>query len=963
MRRAALLRESPRDPSSSPTSSTSRASPASRSFGSALAALAVCAGLGAAACSAPAAPPAAPGSPSSSASEGERPAAPAAAPLALDPPPPKLRLPRNFVPISAAARLGIDPSLATFTGAIELTGNVSERSARLWLHAYGLIIRSAFAVQGETRVPLEATAVGEDLLSLRPATPLAAGAWTLSLTYEGRYEPVSTVGAFRQVVDGRQYVATQFESIFARRVFPSFDEPDVKIPWQLTLDVPIDQLAAANTPAISETALDATHKRVVFAASKPLPSYLLAFGVGPYEAVPAGKTRSGAPIRILTFKGTRAEAQWAAETSAKIVDSLEEWFGTPYPYEKLDMLAIPVTTGFGAMENPGLITYARGIILHDPKTMTQAERYRWVSIAGHEVAHQWFGDLVTMSWWDDIWLNEGFARWMEAKVIAALEGKLGRAFPGKLGADLLSSRAREVAFGADEQAGARRVRQPIETAGDIFNAFDGITYDKGASVLTMFERYLGAEVMQRGVRDYLAAHRYGNATSSDFIAAIAATAGKDLGASFSSFLDQSGAPLIKGQLACGPGIPVVHLEQTMQLVPGRSAPEPMPLWRVPVCVAYEQSGGRAEACAFLEQRTAELPLPGAATCPSWILLNAGAAGYYRSQLPASGPASFEALRDLAWKSLTPAERIGVFSDLSLLATTGDVEVGLSMSLIPKMLAEKNRVAAAFALARIDETRGVLPADKQAAFDAWVISTLGPLARSLGWLPRSGDRLDDEELRRDVLEQIAWTGEPTIKRAALAMTKRWRSVPTAVRGLAWGVAAEASPAFFEELLAAVVVEKDADTRQAMLAALSSVDDEARLRRVLALLFEERLDPRDAVRVLFFARTPAQRNIIAAYFQQHFEPLLARLPDGSATGSQARFAFLFSRLCDAGRRDEIAAIIRDKFGGMAGGDRIAKITIGELDRCIAVGKARGPAAVAWLEAQSARGGARPAPAAKN
>lgn len=905
-----------------------------------------------AACSAPAArggAPAASGPPA----VAERPQPPPAAPVALDPPPPKLRLPRNFVPISVAARLGIDPSLATFTGAIELTGNVSERSARLWLHARGLTVRSAIAVQGETRVALEASSVGEDLLSLRPAAPLAAGVWTLALQYEGRYEPVSTVGAFRQAVDDRQYVATQFESIFARRVFPCFDEPDVKIPWQLTLDVPIDQLAVANTPAVSETALDATHKRVVFAATKPLPSYLLAFGVGPYEVVDAGKTRSGAPVRIIAFKGKRGEAQWAAETSAKIVDALEEWFGTPYPYEKLDMLAIPVTSGFGAMENPGLITYARGIILHDPKTMTQAERYRWVSTAGHEVAHQWFGDLVTMKWWDDIWLNEGFARWMEAKVIAALDGKLGRGLPGKLGAELLAARAREAAFGADEQASARRIRQPIETAGDIFNAFDGITYDKGASVLTMFERFLGAEVMQRGVRDYLAAHRYGNATSSDFIAAIAATAGKDLGPAFSSFLDQSGAPLLKGQLACGAGGAgaVVHLEQTLQLLPGRKPPEPAPLWRIPVCVAFDRDGARAEACTLVEQRTAELPLPGATACPRWILLNAGAAGYYRSQLPASGAASFEALRDVAWKALTPAERVGVFADLSLLATTGDVDVGLTMSLVPKLLAEKNRVASAFALERIEATRDVLPESKQRAYDAWVVSTLGPLARSLGWLPRKSDRLDDEELRRDVLEQVVWAGEPTLKRSALAMSKRWRTVPAAVRGLAWGVAADASPAFFEELLAAVVVEKDADTRTSILAALSFVGDEPRLRRVLALLFEPRLDPRETVRVLFFARSKLQREVIASYFLQHLEPLLARLPDGGATGSSARFSFLFSRLCDAARRDEVAATITSTFGAMPGGDRLTRISIGQLDQCIAVQKARGPAAVAWLEAQPA------------
>jgi cytosol alanyl aminopeptidase len=275
------------------------------------------------------------------------PSAPAEAPLVK-----LVRLPRTFVPSSISARLGIDPGQSGFTGSIEISGQLHQATSQLWLHARGLTVRSAVALQGATRVQLATGTESADLLWLRASTPLPPGLWTLALQYEGAYEEQSTVGAFKQTIDAQSYVTTQFESIFARRVFPCFDEPDVKVSWQLTLDVPIEQLALSNTPVVSETALDAAHKRVVFAPTKPLPSYLIAFGVGPFEVVDAGKTQSGIPLRVIALKGRAADAQWAAQTSATIVNVLEDWVGMPYPYEKLDMLTIPWAWGLVPWRTP-----------------------------------------------------------------------------------------------------------------------------------------------------------------------------------------------------------------------------------------------------------------------------------------------------------------------------------------------------------------------------------------------------------------------------------------------------------------------------------------------------------------------------------------------------------------------------------------------------------------------------------
>jgi alanyl aminopeptidase len=292
--------------------------------------------LGFLACSPPAAPakPAPPGpAPRAAAAPADR---------GLEPPAPTLRLPRNFVPTSYAATLGVDPSQAGFDGAIAITGDVAQRSSVIWLHGHGLAIKRASATRSGAEVALTATPHGDELLELRAARPLDPGSWTLAIDYTGSYEMLNTAGAFKQVVRGAAYVYTQFEALYARRVFPCFDEPDSKVPWQLTLDVPAALVAVSNTPIVREQALGGGRKRVAFARTRPLPSYLVAFGVGPFDVVDAGHTRSGTPVRVIAMKERAPEAAWAARTTAKLIDLLEEFFGSSYPYDKLDMLAIPV---------------------------------------------------------------------------------------------------------------------------------------------------------------------------------------------------------------------------------------------------------------------------------------------------------------------------------------------------------------------------------------------------------------------------------------------------------------------------------------------------------------------------------------------------------------------------------------------------------------------------------------------
>jgi len=527
-------------------------------------------------CSSPAVKPAVVAPPAAAASTAPPPAAPA-----FDPPLPTLRLPRHFAPTRITARLTIDPAQPRFDGEIAIDGTLERRSAAIWMHANQLEIAHASATSGDKTVPLATTLHGE-FLEVRPAEPLDAGTWTLHFAYRGALVEDGFQGAFVSKQGNDRYVTTQFEAAAARMVFPCFDEPDFKVPWQLTLDVPNDQTAVSNTPIASTTALDAGHHRVVFAPTRPLPSYLVAFGIGPYEVVDAGHAASGLAMRVFAPRGRAKDATYLAGALPRIVDFLEGWFGIPFPYPKLDIVIVPSARGL-AMENAGMITAdGRYTLLSNPAPLDQ---YGLVSVIGHETAHQWFGDLVTADWWDDIWLNESFATWMEDKLLAAFD----KTWPSE------DVEHRQTAFDADELLSARKIHQPIETLDSIHNIFDAITYPKGAIVLRMLEHEVGEQKFRDAIHAYLAAHADHNAKAADVFAAIEQVAATPLGSVETSFFDQAGVPDIAMTRTCDGSKAAIELAQR-RYVPVSNAPESSEQWAVPVCIAYENAGhGRAEA--------------------------------------------------------------------------------------------------------------------------------------------------------------------------------------------------------------------------------------------------------------------------------------------------------------------------------------------------------------------------------
>ncbi len=847
---------------------------------------------------------------------------------------PKLRLPRNFLPTSYTARLEIDPARTDFSGSIAIAGVIDQTSSSLWLHGHGLTIKKATATKESAEIPLAVTQHGTELLELRPAQALDAGEWTLMIDYAGTFDLLSTTGAFRQTVGEGSYVYTQLEALYARRVFPCLDEPDNKVPWKLTLDVPAKLVAVANTPAVSEVALADGKKRVEFAVSKPLPTYLVAFGVGPFDIVNAGKTKGGTPVRIVTLAKRAADAAYAAKTAPRLLELTEEWFGTPYPYEKLDFLTIPVTSGFGAMENAGLITFTETLMLFDAKSSASA-KYWWILVGAHEVAHQWFGNLVTMVYWDDIWLNEGFANWLEHKVTAKLDPSLR---------DLeVIVRTRNVALGADSLVSARQIRQPIVTEEDVLNVFDSITYNKGASVLSMFEAYVGTDVFQRGVREYLASRAWGNATSTDFVAAIAKASGKDiLVPAFATFLEQAGSPELTATLSCQ-GTPALALRQQRYVPPGAAAPKATKPWIIPVCVAYDRDGKRAEACGVLEGATGSITLE-AKACPRWVMPNVNARGYYHS---AYTPAQLTALRDEGWKHLAWTERRALTFDAKNGAYTGKTPLALALSFVPKLLVGADRFTVPHALWIATGLDSLVPAALRGKYEAYLRQTFGPGALKAGFTPKDNDTLDSEMSRDALVGAVAWTGrEPKLVAEAITLAERWRDLPQSIRGLVLNIAVDASPQLFDKILADVKTEPDRARRSEMFDALGGVRDVARQSRALALVIDPKLDIRETSGMLYSGFDDETRANAQAFYDTNRVKILDRFPKDATTSPVAKLSWIFTSTCKAEQRDAIVARVTREFAPYPGGKHVVAESVEAMDQCIAQKKLLEPEIKAWL-----------------
>jgi alanyl aminopeptidase len=701
--------------------------------------------------------------------------------------------------------------------------------------------------------------------------------------------------------------------------------------------VPQDQFAVSNTPALAEEALAGGMKRVRFARTRPLPSYLVAFGVGPFEIVDAGSAgRNATRVRIIVPKGMSAAARYAAEVTPRLLAMTEEYTGIPYPYEKLDHLAIVQRGQFGAMENPGLITFALPLMLARPQDETPRFRQNYSHIAAHEIAHMWFGDLVTHAWWDDIWLNESFANWLSDKIIER--------FQPSWNIRAKSVHDRNYAMKGDSQLSTRRIRQPIESNNDILNAFDPITYAKGAAVLGMFEQWLGEERFRAALQRYLTNHADGNATAAELLAELN-TAERGAGDAFAGFLDQAGLPLLSMELACAPGGASLRLTQQRYLPLGSAGSEAQ-LWQIPVCVRYGAAAGEQRACTLFTGRTGLLPLGPA--CPAWVAPETSR--YFRADY--RGPADAKATRASPPRDIPIADTVSAIGDTDALARNGSLGLDAALERLQGYALHRNRDIAQSLIWTLGDLRPLVPDALRPNWEHFAGRLFSSQARALGFAPRPGDSEDTLRLRPALIGFLASDSDDrALRDQALPLALRWLDDRTAIDGnmaeaVLQAAARHSDRTFYERLVAALPKTTDRRDRRVIYIALGSFQDPGIAASALALLLDPAHDYREAVQIAWtMSGTPRGGALAYAFMKANFDALVARAPRDAAA-SYPRWGDNF---CSEAERADVGAFFRERAPRYGGGPRILAQTLERISLCTAFKERQQAALTTFLRKQ--------------
>jgi alanyl aminopeptidase len=800
----------------------------------------------------------------------------AAAPTAFAAPtPPLMQLDETVKPLAYDAELTLLPERDKFDGRILIDIDITKAQDFFWINAYRIDIKRATLTIGNQLLVASAVAGNDQFIGLQFDSVLPTGKGRLAIDYSGQVSATETRGLFRQKEGGDWYLFSQFEPMSARRAFPSFDQPNWKTPWTLALTVRREHVAVSNSPVLGEENVGADMKRIRFAPTPPLPTYLVALGVGPFDVVDGGTAgMNRIPLRYITPRGHGSEVAYAAKVTPQLLSLLEEYFGRPYPYAKLDSMVIPVTVAFGAMENAGLITYRSGLLLSAPEKENDRFRQRYASVGAHEIAHQWFGDLVTMHWWTDIWLNESFATWMARKTVAKFSPQW----------DVKSRREyeRQHAMHVDRLSSTRQVRQAVNKPDDLANAFDGITYDKGGAVLTMFESLLGEAAFRDGVRRYLNRHAFGNASAEDFFAALSES-DPALAKGFSSFVEQPGVPQVSVAMSCK-GKPTLNLEQRRFMPIGASEASKAQRWIIPVCVRYAGQKSDQPFCTILREAKASVALPEAKRCPAWLLPNPAGVGYF---LPVLESGLLARLRKAPLKS---DEVVSLLSDLSMLASSAEFSQAQALDLAAKYANDPRPEVASAAVALAARVQ-------EQSFDAvglsqrqqWVRRHFSGRAKVLGWIPRENESDMTAKLRIALLPLAANLGaDPELRAQARELALKWLGgkdapkIGAMLAPLLNAAAFSGDQAVFDAMLEAAAASRDNGERQEIFRAFGAFTDPALRNKGFGLVMTDRFDARESVAALdHAAEKPQSASALWQFMPANYAALLARLPEEYAS----------------------------------------------------------------------------------
>ena len=866
--------------------------------------------------------------------------------------------------------LDIDPDADTFRGEIDIEIELEaplEAGGPLQLHAEHLTLDSARLHVGEDAGHAATWALGpHGALVVTSALAVPPGSVTLSLTFHGALDEVPE-GLYRVREADTWYVYTQFEPLAARRCFPCYDEPLYKAPFHVRLRVPDGCVALANSRVTGSTPLPDGRVEHTFTPTPPLATYLVAFAAGPFDLVdvPASPDTPAAddvPLRIVTTRGRGHLAGFAADCTPGILGALTRWFGQPYPYDKLDLVGVP-NFAAGAMENVGLVTFRERLLLLDRHKAPANDRLWAQVVIAHELAHMWFGNLVTMRWWDDLWLNEAFATWMEMDCINTVDPALDAAL------EAVHEGLRVMDH--DALVEARAIRQPIVDGGDVLNAFDGITYSKGAAVVRMTEAWLGAANFRDGVRRYLLAHAHGNAETADLLTALSHVSGQPVQATLVTFLDQPGIPLVDMRLERdAAGALFLHLSQRRYLPdagvsidtppgwrptdPAEAPPARLSIdtggqerWHIPLTVRVGDAAGEiARIPHLLTERETSIRVNVSRT-PTWLHPNADEAGYYRWNLP---PDALGALLNTGFSHLSLPERVGLPEHLWALLEAGLLPLSSVLEALPIVAQEPHRLVLS-GLCGLLRRLGRF-ADRP-LWSRYMARVLGPHVQRIGALSRPGESDADRLLRPMLLTAVADAGAAPDVIAALsiatlsALEHPNEADPELLQYAlpihAWG----ASAAFRDTLVALLHSSPTPSHRSAALGALGAFGDPDVAQTAWDVFLTDALRAQDVFTLLRGAsRRDETHFALWKWLDAHYDAVVQKIGDEAA----ANLPSLGSAFQDAAGRDTVEAFFAPAARRKPGAERNLRQTLEDIDRRVRLRTHLEQGLNLWLQANA-------------
>ena len=839
-----------------------------------------------------------------------------------------LRLPGMVQPASYRIDITPDAQKLTFAGSETIQVQASAPVRTITLNALELTIARA-SLDGRPAANI-ALDPARQTAAFDFGQTIAPGPHVLAIDYAGKIDDFSA-GLFHLDYDspkGKQrLLVTQFENADARRLAPIWDDPAVKASFQLSVVAPAGQMAVSNTPVAQVQPLAGGLQRTLFQPTPKMSSYLMFLGVGDLERV--SRKVDGVDVGVVVRRGATAKSSFALDQASAILRYYNDYFGIRYPLPKLDLIAAPGSGGFGAMENWGAILYFERDLLIDAKYSTEQDRQDVASVIAHEMAHQWFGDLVTMSWWNDLWLNEGFATWMSTKAVDHLHPDWRMR--------LSDASGREGALELDATSATHPVDRPAETTEQMNALGDAITYDKAAAVIRMLEVYVGEDAWRGGVRAYLKAHAYANASHDDLWRAVEAAAGKPIAGIAADFTEQDGVPLIGVQLMTGQaaGSGLFLTEERFAADDGSKTARH---WRAPV------------AARPLQGPVVQTPVHGgslvtALTSPSAgpLVVNPDQVGYFRTFYAQS---AFDPLA-ARFAALEPFDQLTMLRDAWALARAGYAPAANVMVLLKQLPPQAYPLVWSDAADMISEIYYLHAPSGRTAIAAYGRSLLEPVLARIGWTPRPGEPAAAAIAREQLILTLGDLGDPGVIAEA---NRRFAAFQTSPASLAAGirrpvlyvVGQHAGPETFDALLGLAKATTDSLEQRQYLSALARAEDPVLAKRVLDLALTSQVQTSAGIQMIRGVAA-SQPDLAWRFARAHKAEIDARCDPSEKLSFIPR---LLRSAADAGLADELHAYALSAFppGGRAEADKVEA----RVRQRAEVRTARLPALDQWLKA---------------